>query len=93
MLWLRGDQDQVISDESMFDFGTLGRLEVVPGWPGMEVFPPQPQIAQTRAMLDRYQAGGGSVRELVFEGCGHGPPIERSAEVREQLLAHIKGTA
>ena len=93
MLWLRGDQDQVISDESMFDFGTLGRLEAVPGWPGMEVFPPQPQIAQTRAMLDRYQAGGGSVRELVLEGCGHGPPIERSAEVREQLLAHIERTA
>jgi pimeloyl-ACP methyl ester carboxylesterase len=32
------------------------------------------------------------VRELVFEGCGHGPLVERSAEVREQLLAHIKGT-
>lgn len=90
VLWLRGDQDQVISDASMFDFGTLGRLEAVPGWPGMEVYPPQPQIAQTRAMLDRYQAGGGSVRELVFSGCGHGPPIERSAEVREQLLAHIR---
>ena len=90
VLWLRGDQDQVISDESMFDFGTLGKLEAVPGWPGMEVFPPQPQIAQTRAMLDRYQAGGGSAREVVLKGCGHGPPIERSAEVREQLLAHIK---
>jgi pimeloyl-ACP methyl ester carboxylesterase len=59
----------------------------------MEVYPPQPQIAQTRAMLDRYQAGGGSVRELAFEGCGHCPPIERSAEVREQLLAHIEGAA
>jgi dipeptidyl aminopeptidase/acylaminoacyl peptidase len=59
----------------------------------MEVYPPQPQIAQTRAMLDRYAAGGGSVRELVFEGSGHAPLIERSAEVREQLLAHIKDTA
>jgi hypothetical protein len=44
-------------------------------------------------MLDRYQAGGGSVRELVLQGCGHGPLIERSAEVREQLLAHIEGAA
>jgi hypothetical protein len=43
VLWLRGDQDQVISDESMFDFGTLGRLGVVPGWPGVDVFPPSPR--------------------------------------------------
>jgi pimeloyl-ACP methyl ester carboxylesterase len=93
VLWLRGDQDQVISDESMFDFGNLGRLEAVPGWPGMDVFPPQPQIAQTRAMLERYRAGGGSVNEVVFEGCGHCPPIERSAVVRELLLDHIQGAA
>ena len=65
VLWLRGDQDQVISDESMFDFGTLGRLEAVPAC--------------------------GSVREVVFDGCGHCPPIERSAELREQFLAHIQG--
>jgi pimeloyl-ACP methyl ester carboxylesterase len=59
----------------------------------MDVFPPQPQIAQTRAMLDRYAAGGGSVREVVYDGCGHCPPLERSAEVREALLTHIEGTA
>ena len=59
----------------------------------MEVFPPQPQIGQTRAMLERYRAGGGSVRELVLEGCGHGPPIERSAELRDLVLAHIQGAA
>jgi pimeloyl-ACP methyl ester carboxylesterase len=44
-------------------------------------------------MLERYAAGGGPVRELVFEGCGHCPPLERSAEVREQLLAQIEGAA
>jgi pimeloyl-ACP methyl ester carboxylesterase len=42
---------------------------------------------------DGYRAGGGSVRELVVDGCGHGPPIERPAEVGEQLLAHIQGAA
>ena len=41
-------------------------------------------------MLDRYRAGGGSVREVVFDGCGHCPPIERSAEVRDLLLANIR---
>jgi hypothetical protein len=24
-------------------------------------------------MLDRYRDGGGSVREVVLQGCGHGP--------------------
>jgi len=93
VLWLRGDQDQVVSDESMFDFGTLGKLGAVPGWPGLEVYPAQPQIAQTRAMLDRYRDGGGSAEEVVLEGCGHGPLIERSAEVRDRLVAHVQGVA
>jgi pimeloyl-ACP methyl ester carboxylesterase len=42
-------------------------------------------------MLERHRTGGGSVREVVLDGCGHGPPIERSAEVRELLLAQIRG--
>jgi hypothetical protein len=44
-------------------------------------------------MLDRYRAGGGSAEEVVLDGCGHGPLIERSAEVRDRLLAHIQGAA
>jgi pimeloyl-ACP methyl ester carboxylesterase len=91
VLWLRGDGDPVVSDASAFDFGTLGQLGAVPGWPGPDVFPPQPQIAQTRAMLDRYRAGGGSVTEVVFDGGGHGPLLERSAELRDLLLAHVRG--
>jgi pimeloyl-ACP methyl ester carboxylesterase len=91
VLWLRGDTDQVISDESMFDFGTLGKLGAVPGWPGPEVFPSQPHVGQMRAVLDRYRAGGAQVTEVVLEGCGHGPPVERAAEVRDRLLAHVEG--
>src|SRR5216683_6278823 len=41
------------SDQSMFDFGTLGQLGAVPGWPGESVFPPQPQVTQTRQVFDR----------------------------------------
>ncbi len=26
LLWIRGDEDQVVGDQSMFDFGTLGQL-------------------------------------------------------------------
>jgi pimeloyl-ACP methyl ester carboxylesterase len=89
VIWIRGDEDQVVSDASMFDFGTLGKIGAVPGWPGEDVFPSQPQVSQMRAVLDRYAAAGGKYREVVFEGCGHAPLIERSAEVaaliREQV--------
>ena len=40
--WLRGGQDQVIGDASMFDLAQLGKLGVIPGWPGDDVLPSQP---------------------------------------------------
>ena len=61
--WLRGSADQVISERSMFDFGTLGELGAVPGWPGADVMPPQPMETQFRAVLDRYAGNGGRVRD------------------------------
>ena len=55
LLWIRGDEDQVVSDQSMFDFGTLGKLGAVPGWPGEEVFPPQPMIRAVAPVFLRRQ--------------------------------------
>jgi pimeloyl-ACP methyl ester carboxylesterase len=89
LLWIRGDEDQVISDQSMFDFGTLGRLGVVPGWPGEQAYPPQPMIAQTRAVFDRRKAHGGRVREVVLPGVAHGALIERPDEVARLMVEHI----
>lgn len=83
ILWIRGADDQIVSDLSLFDFGTLGQLGVVPGWPGAEVHPPQPMIAQIRAVLEQYRAAGGDYREVVFTDCGHSPYIEKPAEFRE----------
>ena len=62
--WLRGGQDQVISDTSMFDLAYLGQLGAVPGWPGDDVLPAQPMDAQIRAVLDAYRAGGGVAEEV-----------------------------
>jgi pimeloyl-ACP methyl ester carboxylesterase len=53
ILWIRGDQDQVVADASLFDIGNLGRIGALPGWPGEAVYPPQPMIAQTRAVFER----------------------------------------
>ena len=85
VLWLRGDSDQVIADMSMFDLAAFGKLGVVPGWPGDEVCPPQPMIAQTRRVLDNYVAVGGSVKEVLIEDCGHTPFIEKAAEFNASL--------
>jgi pimeloyl-ACP methyl ester carboxylesterase len=89
LLWIRGDEDQVVSDASMFDFGTLGKLGAVPGWPGEEVYPPQPMIAQTRSVFERRRAHGGRVREVVLPEVGHAPLIERPAEVARMIVDHI----
>jgi pimeloyl-ACP methyl ester carboxylesterase len=82
VLWVRGADDVIVSDTSLFDFGYLGQLGAVPGWPGADIYPPQPMVAQTRAVLDRYRARGGAYREEVFEGVGHSPHVERPEAFR-----------
>ena len=85
VLWVRGADDAIVSDASLLDFGTLGRMDLVPGWPGEETFPPQPMVSQTRAVLEAYAANGGSYREEVLGGCGHTPHVERPEEFRRLL--------
>ena len=88
---LAGSADQIVSDTSMLDLATLGRLGALPDWPGEEQCPPQPMVGQTRAVLDRYQEAGGSYREVVVDGAGHSPHVERPEEFRRaffDLLTH-----
>ena len=91
LLWLRGDSDQVIADMSMFDLATFGKLGVVPGWPGDEVCPPQPMIAQIKHVLDQFAAAGGTVDEVVIEDCGHTPFVEKAADFNQVLHAFLAG--
>ncbi len=90
ILWIRGAEDQIVSDQSLFDMGTLGKLGAVPGWPGEEVYPSQPMVAQTRSVLEQYSAHGGSFREEVFDETGHTPYIERPDEFNELFHAHLR---
>ncbi len=77
ILWIRGADDQIVGDNSLFDMGTLGVLGVIPNYPGADVYPPQPMVGQTRAVLDQYRAHGGQYEEVVFENTGHTPYIEQ----------------
>ncbi|WP_432866664.1 alpha/beta fold hydrolase [Microbispora rosea] len=83
VLWIRGDQDVIVSDTSLFDLAHLGAIGAVPGWDGT---PAQPMVTQTRTVLDRY----GAYREVVVEGAGHGPHLDRPEEFRAALLAHLR---
>ena len=90
LLWVRGADDLIVGDNSFFDLGTLGQLGYVPGWPGAEVYPPQPMLAQTRHVLDQYAAQGGAYREVVIADCGHTPYVEKPAEFNAALAAHLE---
>jgi pimeloyl-ACP methyl ester carboxylesterase len=92
VLWVRGDSDAIVSDQSMVDFGYLGKIGAVPGWPGDE-FPPQPMVTQLRAVLDRAIAGGGNVTEEVFARCGHSPHLEQPDRFRELLVRFMRANS
>jgi pimeloyl-ACP methyl ester carboxylesterase len=87
--WVRGDQDAIVSDASFFDLAQLGKLGLVPGWPGEDACPPQPMVGQTRAVLQRYAAQGGAYDEIVWAGVGHSPHVERPAEFAAVLKAIV----
>ena len=77
ILWIRGDSDLIVSDNAMFDLAALGAMGAVPGWPGAEDCPPQPMLAQIRAILEKYQANGGSYQEKVIADAGHSPYLDQ----------------
>lgn len=89
VLWVRGADDQIVGDNSLFDMGTLGALGAIPGWPGAEVYPPQPMVGQTRAVLEAYSANGGQYQEVVLPDTGHTPFIEKPAEFNAAFHAHL----
>ena len=64
-------------------------LGAVPGWPGMEIYPPQPMVSQTRAVLEKYKAAGGQYSELVFTDVGHTPYIEKPDEFNQAFHAQL----
>lgn len=90
VLWLRGAADLIVSDNSLFDFGTLGKMGYVPNYPGEAVYPPQPMLSQTRYVLDKRREKGGIYQEVVMADTGHTPFIEQPDEFLQHLLLFLK---
>jgi pimeloyl-ACP methyl ester carboxylesterase len=86
VLWLRGDEDQVVSDVSSSDPAVQGRAGLISGYPGEEQVPPQPMLRQTRRLLEDYTAAGGFHREELLAGTGHCPYVEAPEMTAETLL-------
>jgi pimeloyl-ACP methyl ester carboxylesterase len=91
VLWLRGADDVIVSDTSLYDLAYLGSIDAVPGWPGAQAWPPQPMLAQTRAVLDGYAAAGGRYREVVIDDAGHGPHLDQPQRFLAELHGHLSG--
>ena len=91
ILWIRGSHDLAVSDAAASCPGALGAAGLIPGWPGPEVFPPQPMLGQTRAVLQQYANAGGEFREEVVEDAGHVPFIEKPQVFDAIFHAHLRG--
>ena len=90
VLWVHGSVDQIVSDHSLFDFGMLGKLGMVRGWPGNNLFPPQPMVAQIRNVLDDYENHGGKYEEKLIRDAGHTPYLEKPEEFLRYFLKHLE---
>lgn len=90
VLWIRGADDPIVADGSLFDIGTLGAMGAVPGWPGAEVMPPQLMIDETEVALAGYAETGGRVETLVLENCGHSPYLEQPAAFDAAFHAFLR---
>jgi pimeloyl-ACP methyl ester carboxylesterase len=93
ILWTHGTADIVVADGSPWEMGMLGSLGAVPGWPGPDAFPPQPMVAQIRALLERYAAAGGHVETEMFEGSGHFPPIDAAERWSARFFGFLESIA
>jgi pimeloyl-ACP methyl ester carboxylesterase len=93
VLWTHGTADIVVADGSAWEMGTLGQMGFVPGWPGMDVFPPQQMVSQIRMVLERYQAAGGTVQMEMLEGSGHGPLFDAADRWSELFFGFLQASS
>ena len=89
ILWVHGSTDIVVADGSAWEMGTLGKMGIVPGWPGDEVFPPQMMVTQIRNVLQRYAERGGKLQMEMFEGAGHGPMFDSAQRFGDTFFKYI----
>ena len=89
VLWIRGNKDDIVSNTSSSDIAILGQTGLIPDWPGMTSYPPQPMVDQTRYLLEQFRSNGGYYEEVVLNDVGHSPFIEAEAVFLPHFLTHL----
>ena len=90
ILWLRGSEDQIVSNASLSDPASQGCQGLRAKWPGLDVAPPQPMLDQIRELLERYQNAGGRYTEMVLDGLGHCPYIEDPQRTANKISSFLE---
>ena len=81
VLWVRGDSDQVVADQSLFDVAALAHGDIG--------YPPQPMVGQMRDVMNRYKMHGGEVWEVELHNTGHSPFLEKPEEFSELVFEFL----
>jgi len=87
IFWIHGGKDLLVSDNSPLDIAYLGIQGFIPGYPGLDKYPPQPMYSQIKYVLESYSDRGGDVDSELIPDSGHTPFLEN----RDRVIELING--
>ncbi|PUA32246.1 MAG: hypothetical protein B7O98_06145 [Zestosphaera tikiterensis] len=90
VLWIHGENDIMVSNNSAMDPAVLGMVGIIPNYPGPDIYPPQPMLDQIKYVLERYEEKGGTVKVKIIPGGSHIPYLEKPKEVFEEVNDFLK---
>lgn len=90
ILWIYGADDVAVSNNAASDPATRGQAGFLEGYPGIELYPPQPMMRQIRKVLDDYSTRGGRYDEVAISGSGHVPFMSHPEEFNRFFHGHLE---
>jgi len=93
ILWIYGADDVAVSNNAASDPATRGQAGLLEGYPGADLYPPQPMMKQIRKVLDDFTACGGEYEEVAIENSGHVPFMSHPEEFNRSFHNHLERNA
>jgi pimeloyl-ACP methyl ester carboxylesterase len=90
VLWIYGADDVAVSNNAASDPATRGQAGLLEGYPGIDLYPPQPMMEQIRKVLDDYAARGGEYDEVAISDSGHVPFMSHPNEFNRFFHEHLE---